>query len=67
MICYQKEISTAETKEVLERYNFHYVTSLIKSWVYGFRVTVKAFSSCGLPVCKQHSFQISLFKAIISN
>lgn len=64
MFRYQKEISTAETKEVLEMHHFHYIISLIKSWVYGFKVTLKAFSPCEFPVCKQLSFQISLFKAI---
>lgn len=64
MFCYQKEIPIAEIKEVLEMHHSHYITSLIKSWIYGFKVTVKTFSSCEFLVCKQLSFQISLFKAI---
>lgn len=64
MFCNKKEISIAEIKEALEMHNFHYITSLIKIWINGFKITVKAFSSYEFSVCKQLSFQINLFKAI---
>lgn len=59
MFCYQKGISIEEIKEALEMPNFHYITSLIKNWINGFKITVKAFSSCEFPECKQLSFTFS--------
>lgn len=35
---------------------FHYVTSLIRSWIYVFKVTIKAFGSCEFPVWKKQLY-----------